>query len=777
MADNARVGLTIQGRVQGVGFRPFVWRLARELDLTGFVQNTSAGVRVEAQGGRPALLELERRLKSDLPPLARITAIKREELAQNPGESSFVIGSSAGHAGQNLLVSPDIGICADCLADIRDPANFRRAYPFTNCVNCGPRFSITKSLPYDRKSTVMSCFALCERCSEEYSDPSNRRFHAQPIACPECGPVIWHISKEELENGDTNISPVSLENALERAGRDILDGKTVAIKGLGGFQLACDARNPKAVELLRRRKNRPHKALAVMARDIPAALSFCSPDKLCRELLESPEKPIALCPKKAGGLPAAVSPDSPHIGVMLPNTPLHALLFDWLHEHGLPNPALVMTSANPPGEPICLGNREALERLRGQADSWLLHNRDILVRVDDSVVSPHPAAGGSILAIRRARGYTPVPQKLPPSGGKSPCVLGMGGDLKSAFCIARFDDAFTSQYIGDLANPGALNFYKDALAHFERLLECRPELIVHDSHPDFFSTALARELGEKYNAPLIPLQHHAAHAASVLAENGRYGPALALCLDGSGLGEDGCIWGGELVYMDLSRPCWERAGSFAPFPLPGGEKAVLEPWRAAAALDLAAGETLTGRGKAIAEMIAKGINCPLTSSCGRLFDATAAKLGLCEKITYEGQAAMRLMSAAAGNMDEAPVKLPHRSWLLKNGPLPRIDTLGLFSAAAALFRQTGRSGLAAAFFHAALADALAELCAEGAKKYGVRHVGLSGGVMQNFLMIALLNEKLGSAGLIPLWHRELPPGDGGLAFGQAVWGRQHILSL
>lgn len=773
-----RIGLIIQGRVQGVGFRPFIWRSARKLNLTGFVKNTSAGVRIEVQGKSASLAEFEKSIIHDLPPLAKISALEREKLCVLENESSFEIAASCGHAGQNVLVSPDIGVCDECLKDIRDPANFRHAYPFTNCVNCGPRYTITRGIPYDRKSSTMACFGLCEKCAAEYADPANRRFHAQPIACPDCGPVIWHVSREDLENGQSDLTAASADNALERAGRDILAGKIVAIKGLGGFQLACNAASIKAIATLRARKRRPHKALAVMARDLAAASLCCELDKEHIHLLESPEKPILLCLKKKGGkLPDLIAPDVPQIGVMLPYTPLHVLLFDWLHEHGMPDPILVMTSANPAGEPICLSNREALARLAGQADSWLLHNRDILVRVDDSVTAINPALKTHPILFRRARGYVPVPQKLPTLKDEH-SILGMGGDLKNAFCLVRKSEAFMSQHIGDLDNVGNLNFFKETLKHLYNLLECESSLIVRDMHPDFASSRLAEELAREKNLPVVTLQHHAAHAASVLAENLCYEPALALCLDGTGMGEDQSIWGGELLLMDLSKACWQRVGSFTPFPLPGGEKAILEPWRIALGLDFLADslveKNLNKKSRALVEMLKANINCPQTSSCGRLFDAISASLGLCQHISYEGQAAIRLMNAAWHEKKEFFAELsPHpQSWLDQDPDLPRIKSLDLFTASTKIFRESGNTAKAAAFFHTTLADALLELCLKASAKYNINKIGLSGGVIQNFLLTSILHKKLNAQGLQVLWPVNLPPGDGGIAFGQAVWGRQ-----
>lgn len=781
-AKKARIGIIVQGRVQGVGFRPFIWRTATELGLTGFVRNTSAGVRIEAQGSAAALNELERRLSTNLPPLAEITSLKHESLPVERKEHSFLIEQSSGHAGQSVLVSPDIGVCAACLEDIRDSGNPRHGYAFTNCVNCGPRFSITRSIPYDRASTVMACFPLCPDCAAEYSDPSNRRFHAQPIACASCGPGLWHVSREERDAGKTQKTPLNQEHALEKTAMDILSGKIVAFKGLGGFQLACDARNVTAIGTLRERKKRPHKALAVMARDIESIGSFCVLDDAHIRLLSAPQKPIVLCPKKFSSfLPDSVAPDVPEIGVMLPYTPLHALLFDWLHEHGFRNPVLIMTSANPSGEPICLGNREALNRLSEQADSWLLHDRDILVRVDDSVVGVHPVEKNSSIMFRRARGHVPVPLELPNSANVT-SVLGTGADLKATFCLTRGGKAFLSQHIGDLENIANMGFYEESLQHMRNLLECAPALVVHDLHPNFQSTVFAKKLAQTLGVSALPLQHHAAHAASVLAENGLFAPSLALCLDGTGLGIDGKIWGGELLLMDLSRPQWKRVGSFAPFALPGGEKAIIEPWRIACGMRFRSGEYARAPAEkaeaALYEMLERNINCPECSSCGRLFDAVAAQLGICGKITYEGQAATRLMNAAWSIFSShgGSVSSTRQSWLLNDGDIPLIDSYALFKATAEIHAKSGNAALAAAFFHEILTDALFELCQNCAQKYSLRDIGLSGGVLQNRLLTTLLHGKLLKADIKPYYHRQTPPGDGGISFGQAAWGCQCLLN-
>lgn len=768
-----RLELTIRGRVQGVGFRPFVWRLATGEGLTGSVANTSAGVCVEIQGSASQLASFERRLWEELPPLAQITELERKTLPQDPQLSRFVIGESAGHAGQAILVSPDIGVCGDCLADVRDPANPRYAYPFANCTNCGPRFTITRELPYDRAKTTMACFALCDACVAEYNDPANRRFHAQPVACSRCGPRAWLVDKEDIAAGRTGMDWHSGQDAIASAGRLLLDGGIVAIRGLGGFQLACDARDREAVARLRRRKRRPDKALAVMARNIGECRDFCSPNEEQEALLLSAARPIVLC-QKAGSRPLAenIAPDTATVGVMLPATPMHALLLDWLHDHGLPNPVLVMTSANMSDEPICLGNREAIDRLAGIADAWLLHNRDILCRVDDSVISVTPA--GPVF-LRRARGYVPEPVNLRSSG---PCVFGAGAELKGAFCITRSNQAFLSQHIGDLETPAHMEFYESAFAHMLRLLEVTPQVVVADLHPDFLSRAFAADLAARLSIPFHTLQHHAAHAAACLGEHDCYETALALCLDGTGYGADGTIWGGELLLVNLAKPQWRRVGSFRPFALPGGNQAIREPWRIAAALawqnnpDQKPGDRQTA---IIHAMLAKSVNCPQTSSCGRLFDAVAAKLGLCRQITYEGQAALRLEKAAQEWLARHPDGQPPEI----SGPFRRaaddlslLDSGKLFAKIMEMSDNGLPAGAIAAAFHRTLARELAAMANEIASVRQIRHVALCGGVMNNSLLTGLLRENLIAYGLLPLLPRLAPPGDGGIALGQAIWGAQ-----
>lgn len=841
MTQRKRTALLAAGQVQGVGFRPFIYRLAVEGGLSGSVGNTSDGVRIEVQGSPQAVDGFALRLRRELPPLARLTRLDVSEIAPVDDETGFVIVASHGHAGHSVLVSPDVGICEDCLRDMHTPGDPRFGYAFTNCTNCGPRYTITRSIPYDRATTSMACFPFCPRCEAEYRDPLDRRFHAQPVACPQCGPRLWLVDNPLLPPGgvlppagasrslpdgwpgpDTAPGPAAMRDAVVRAAALLHAGRLVALKGLGGFQLACDARDARSVALLRLRKHRPHKPLALMVPDLATARELCRLAPEHEALLLCPEKPIVLCPARDGVLPRAIAPDTAHIGLMLPYTPLHAVLFDELCRlaagAGEPAPVLVMTSANASGEPICLGNREALRRLAHLADAWLLHDRDILVRVDDSVAGVRPlppdgqkAPGAAPFFYRRARGYVPRPVMLPEAWGADlPCVLGAGGELKATLCLTRGNEAFVSQHVGDLENAPTFGFYEEVARHLQELLEVRPAAVVCDLHPDFLSARHAAELARREGLPLWRLQHHAAHAASVLTEHGHTGPALALTLDGTGLGTDGSIWGGELLRMELDAPRWQRLGRLAPFRLPGGEAAIREPWRMALGLALQCGadpRRLTGLWTAlpdpapeagdvlrapqaaavaaVSELWRRGLNCPPTSSAGRLFDAVAAALGLCTHISYEGQAAIRLEAAAARSA------LPEQWWRMAPGellapqpahdllPAPPLDVedglLQLDSAAlfAAVLDARDRLPAAdvAARFHWQLARGFAALAARAARETGLRVVGLSGGVMQNALLARLLPLLLTAHGLTPLCQQEVPPGDGGISLGQAAWAQ------
>lgn len=759
--ENIRKLFIVAGRVQGVGFRPFIWKLATACGLVGSICNTSAGVRIEVQGGKAMLDEFERHMREELPPLALVTSISGGILPPKSGETSFVILHSTSQGSGTVLVGPDVAICDDCLADIRDPGNSRFGYAFANCTNCGPRYSITGRIPYDRACTSMSCFEMCDSCAAEYTDPGNRRFHAQPIACEKCGPGLWLVEREDLFSANTRKKNDS--EAIARLCKALLAGKIAALRGLGGFQLACDARNETAVAELRRRKHRPHKALAVMVADVAGARQFCQVNSREEAWLEGRQKPIVLCRNRAdpvSPLSGLIAPDTDSTGIMLPYTPMHALLLDWLANNGMSNPAIVLTSANPSGEPICLGNREALERLADLADVWLLHDRDILCRVDDSVLS---LQGGKEIFLRRARGFVPEPVPL---AGTGPVVLGTGAQLKATFCLTRADQAFLSQHIGDLDSPACMDFYEETLGHMQRLLEVEPEAIVHDLHPDFMTTSFASAMAQQKGIPQIALQHHVAHAMACLAENGIYEPALALCLDGSGLGDDGVVWGGELLLVDPGAPAWQRLGGLEPFRLPGGEAAIREPWRIASGMGHKCGNPAE---RAVLEMLKANINCPVTTSAGRLFDAVSAKLGLCGAISYEGQAAMRLEKCASQWLASNPMPDISLPALIRRGGLWMLDSQAIFDLC-----DPERPEYSAALFHFCLARGFVELARQAAAEHGIARVALSGGVMQNRIMSGLLSDLLVAAGLEPVQHRLLPPGDGCISYGQAVWGRQAL---
>lgn len=835
-----RHGYIIGGQVQGVGFRPFVYRAATRHGLTGHVGNTSDGVRVEVQGSDEALAAFAHALEHGLPPLARITSLRREELPLADGETAFAIAHSEGRHGHAVLVSPDVATCGNCLADMRDPANRRYRYPFTNCTDCGPRYTITRSIPYDRATTSMSCFPLCPDCAAEYNDPLDRRFHAQPNACPACGPKVWLAAAPE---GDPRIPGPELaegQHAIERTAAALRAGNIVAVKGLGGFHLVCDAASAETVALLRERKRRPHKSLAIMVPDLETARRVAHVSDAEAAALTSSERPIVVLASR-GVLPPAIAPDVDSIGVMLPYTPLHHLLLEAFAALS-PLPALVMTSGNAGGEPISLGNREALARLRHIADLFLLHNRDILIRADDSVVRVEPLqeagfstgnnpqcypqknsipsacspslpdgapaglpstsaenvegeagnfSSGSLLReapplhfFRRARGFVPRPLELPRDAGR--CVLATGAELKNTLCLTRGKDAFLSQHVGDLKNLETFAFFQDMAEHLGGLLEVKPEAVVCDLHPDYLSTSYALDSG----LPVLRLQHHFAHVYGVLAENGNDAPALGLALDGTGYGTDGTIWGGELLFVDPKAAGEERYGGrigrLAPFPLPGGEAAIREPWRIASGfMGLPEAEGLRGRfaedmhallrvdGKravhdAILEMVRREAT-PMTSSCGRLFDAVSALLGLCPSVTYEGQAAIRLEAYQDLSVTtSAPFPIRERGGLLE------LDTAAFFLHLLELRRAGVPVPDLARRFHLGLTEGLAELALSGARRCGVRTVALSGGVFHNRTIALLLPEALARRGLVPLTHHALPPGDGGLSYGQAAWA-SHVL--
>ena len=751
----------ITGGVQGVGFRPFVYKAALHARVSGRVLNTPEGVLIEVQGAPKQLALFEDTFQATIPPLARIVTWDRQTIEILSDEDSFQIQKSTGGHGHQVLISPDVATCDDCMRDMRDPANRRYRYAFTNCTNCGPRYTITRSIPYDRATTSMACFPLCRECREEYENPLDRRFHAQPNACPLCGPRLWLTD---------NAGQTLCENfeAIRRTASLLMEGGLVAMKGLGGFHLVCDARDQEAVQKLRDRKNRRDKPLAIMVRDLDAARALCVLSEAEEKLLTGRQRPIVLAKARPdAGLAPGLSPDTDFLGLMLPYTPLHHVLFDALTATGTQPTALVMTSGNLSSEPICLGNREALKRLGGIADHFLLHDRDILIRCDDSVARVVDARP---LFIRRARGYTPAPIDLAQDG---PVVLGVGPLLKNTLCLTKGRQAFVSQHIGDLEHLEAYGFFRETCQHLQDILQVEPVAVVHDLHPDFLSTAFARETG----LPCLPLQHHFAHIHAVLAENRHCGPAIGLALDGVGLGDDGTLWGGEALLVDTRQLRHERLARFSRIMLPGGDAATREPWRLARAclhaLDIKAPggrpwpwlKDFAAADKVVAQVLERGLNSPLSSSCGRLFDAVSAMLGLCPRISYEGQAAIRL--EAIQDMSEKGV---YTCPIMEYDQIAELDTLTLFAQVHAQWREGESPSRISRRFHLGLIDGLTRLCLMLAGQRSCATVALSGGVMQNLTLAAELPRSLAAHGLTVLTHRDLPPNDACISLGQAAYG-------
>ncbi|MBS4019768.1 MAG: carbamoyltransferase HypF [Dechloromonas sp.] len=760
-----RVRIGVRGVVQGVGFRPFVYRLARELGLAGWVRNDGAGVDIEAQGSAAVLAELCERLRRDAPPLARVDEIGEERCAVQADADGFaILESSRSDAAVHTAIGHDTAVCPDCLAELFDPADRRYRYAFINCTQCGPRYTLTRALPYDRATTSMALFPQCPPCLDEYRAPEHRRFHAEPNACPDCGPSLALLDAKGMPVED--VDPIA--ETVVRLRR----GEIVAIKGLGGFHLACDARNADAVARVRSRKQREEKPFAVMVANLATAAQWGDIGSGEAALLTAPERPIVLLRKGCGvdGRFAGVAPGLAWLGVMLPYTPLQYLLFHeaagrpdgvaWLAQQ---QPlVLVMTSANPGGEPLVTGNDKALQRLGGIADAFLLHDREILVRCDDSVVRGDNESIPRYQFIRRARGYTPRAIKLARRG---PSVLALGGYFKNTVCLTRGDEAFVSQHVGDLDNAATCEALIEAVAHLQRVLEIRPQLVAHDLHPDFFSTRHAAELAAQWGVPAVAVQHHHAHIAAVLAEHGADEPAIGLALDGVGLGDDGQAWGGELLYVDGAR-C-QRLGHLRELPLPGGDRAAREPWRmAAAALHaMGRGEEIEARfpqqpgAPMVNRMLAQRLNAPLTSSMGRWFDAAAGLLGAREIMAYEGQAAMLLEGLAEGFGDALAL---HDAWRIDAG-----NTLDLLPLLDALSAKTN-AARGAAQFHATLVAALEAWTVTAVQDAGVRTVVFGGGCFLNHIIARNLRRRLAARGLTVLTARQLPPNDGGIALGQ-VW--------
>ncbi len=756
--------IRVRGVVQGVGFRPFVWRLAHDLELAGWVRNDSQGVEITAEGREIQLYALIERLRREAPPRARVDAVVAYPIAPEGLEGFRIVDSASTRCA--TAIGADTAVCADCLAELFDPAGRRWRHAFITCTHCGPRYTIAHGLPYDRSRTSMSGFAMCADCNREYADPADRRFHAEPIACPHCGPRL-----RLLDSAGVELACDPIAATLER----LRSGAIVAIKGLGGYHLACDARNPRAVAMLRARKEREAKPLAVMAANAASLDGLVVLDAAGERLLASPERPIVLAPKAAAAdrQLAGIAPGLGSLGVMLPATPIQWLLFHedagrpaglaWLAEA---QPLiLVMTSANPGGEPLVTGDSEALERLAGIADAYLQHDRAILVRCDDSVVMAR-ARGAAQAFVRRARGYTPQAIRLAAAG---PAVLAVGALLKNTICVTRADEAFVSQHIGDLDDAATLSFFEESVWHLLKILEVEPQLIAHDLHPDFHSTGFAAEFAAARGIATVGVQHHHAHVAAVLAEHRCREPVLGLALDGIGLGDDGGAWGGELLVVDGAR--MQRAGHLATLPLPGGDRAAREPWRmAAAALHrLGRGGEIAARFPAqraagqLAELLERGVRCPPTSSMGRLFDAAAALLGVAEVSRYEAEAAMRLEALALG----ARAAAAPGAWRIDaDGTLDLLPLLGLLADSRA------NIDAAAAMFHATLAEALGAWIEAAAARTRIGTVVLCGGCLLNGILRERLEAALQLAGLRALSAINLPPNDGAISVGQA-WVALH----
>ncbi len=752
-----RLHCTIRGAVQGVGFRPFVYRLATSLQLQGWVKNTSQGVFIEVEGPNSQLREFQRRLRLEKPPRAMIQSMESSVLDPEGYSSFCILESEEGASRKTVLILPDIATCPECLQDILTPGNRRYRYPFTNCTNCGPRYSIIQAVPYDRRNTTMRHFRMCAQCQAEYEDPGDRRFHAQPNACLECGPrlELWDCSGFCLSRD---------HDALLDAGEKIRKGEIVAVKGLGGFHLMADARNEEAVRLLRQRKQREEKPFALMMPSLEVIMKSCEVSSGEEILLTSPESPIVLLRRKASShsdLCAAIAPRNPWLGVMLPYTPLHHLL---MRELNFP---VIATSGNLSDEPICTDEREALDRLGQLVDSFLVHNRPIARHVDDSIVR---ILLDRELVLRRARGYAPLPVSLNVSG---PPLLAVGAHLKNCIAVGIESNVFVSQHIGDLETPQAFRAFQEVVRSFQSLYEFVPEQVVCDLHPDYLSTRYAAESG----IPSEPVQHHYAHVASCMAENQLEGEVLGVSWDGTGYGPDQTIWGGE--FLRVNEEDYFRWAHFRTFPLPGGDRAVKEPRRTALGLlyAMAGADALEHEDlppfqnfsapdlHTLKIALKRRVNTPFTSSAGRLFDAAASLAGLRQTVRFEGQAAMELEFSTEGIKTEEAYPIT----LLQNGQLPWIiDWTPLFAALIADQRHQVPMNLMAVRFHNALVESILKV----AERAGLERVALTGGCFQNRYLTEKAVLRLRKAGFRPYWHQRIPPNDGGIALGQIFASRK-----
>jgi hydrogenase maturation protein HypF len=751
---NKRAKGAIKGIVQGVGFRPFVYQLARRYNLSGYVTNTSQGVDIEVQGPEEDMRGFFDAVVQERPPLAQISSLEWTQIRLK-NENCFKIKASQGRQERSALIAPDVCICPDCLSELRNPDDRRFEYPFINCTNCGPRYSIIMDIPYDRPATTMKKFKMCQACNREYKEPNNRRFHAQPNACRECGPGVslFDCKEIEIEGSDPVKKTISL----------LKKGYILAIKGLGGFHLAVDAANHRAVVRLRRRKHREQKPLALMVKDLNAAGEIAYIDETEAEVLSSHQRPIVILKKRRfHGLSPQVAPKNGYFGIMLPYTPLHYLLMEG------PFKALVMTSGNMTEEPIDIDNKAAFKHLGDIADYFLIHNRDIYLRSDDSIVR---VAESVPRQIRRSRGYVPVPIFLSPNMKDLTPVLAVGAELKNTICLTKENRAFMSQHIGDMENLETLDFFHLTISHLKRILEIRPKILAHDLHPDYLSSKFARKQDK---LPTIAVQHHHAHIVSCLAEHGLTGPVIGVSMDGTGLGTDSRIWGGEILLAD--RVSFKRSAHLDYVALPGGDAAAKFPRRMALAyLDKAYGDGLFDlpipfvrdldkeEAMVVLSMARKGINSPLTSSCGRFFDAVSSLLGLRHKIGYEGQAAIELDMCQNHNekgMYSWQTQKKDDNWVMLTSEIVK----GIVED---ITNGVGK-GIISRRFHNTLIHMVTELCIRIRDEIGIDKVALSGGSFQNVSLLTGLSHALEHKEFSVYSHALVPTNDGGLALGQAV---------
>ena len=754
----------MRGVVQGVGFRPFVFRLAQEEELAGFIGNDTDGVTIEVEGAASRVETFALRLRAEAPPLSRIDSVAIQSIAPT-GETGFRIVASEVLGRVSTGIPADAATCADCLRELMDPGDRRYRYPFLNCTNCGPRFTITRRIPYDRPQTSMAQFIMCPACQAEYDDPANRRFHAQPNACAVCGPHVWLCDADGKEFATSDAAVLTCVDRLAA-------GEIVAVKGIGGFHLSVDATSEAAVMRLRERKRRFGKPLAIMVRDLEAARSVGELTDGETTLLTTPARPIVLARRRPdSGIAEAVAPGIPWLGVFLPYAPLQHLLFADSRIR-----ALVMTSANLSEEPIAIDNDEARARLSGIADAFLMHNREILQRCDDSVVAQ---VDGAPQFIRRARGFVPLAVPLPQD---APPLLAVGGHLKSVFTLARGHYAYQSQHLGDLENVTGLDFFRESLEHLMHTFEIDPECVAHDLHPGYLSTVWAKEWAQERRLPLIAVQHHHAHVAACMAEHSVTGEVIGLSLDGTGYGTDGRIWGGEVLICRLEG--FDRFAHLDYVPMPGGEAAIHEPWRmalghlTAAGLDVASPEMLDLLGaketevRVLKRMIARGLNSPFTSSCGRLFDAVATVVLGRREVDYEAQAAIELEGIAVDEPWNAGVEHGYAMELIRGDwarrEPARISARPLWRELIADLPACVRKPRIAARFHAGVAAAFVAAAVLAREDTGLGQVALTGGCMHNRSLARQLRLGLEAEGFDVLQHTKVSPGDAGLSYGQVV---------